>query len=100
MNSYLATIALIFVLMVAFILVERAYRAFTRRHPEFGPGRKELGCGACGGCGHPNEDTESQGTHCRSGVGENSAPHADHLAAVDPKIAAHNTQLQEKGKLP
>jgi hypothetical protein len=53
MATYLAAIAVFFVLMAAMILVERGYRRFAERHPECGPFRKEGGCGSCKGCDEP-----------------------------------------------
>jgi hypothetical protein len=52
MATYLLTIGLIFLLLAGFILVERLYRLFARRHPEFGPYRVEgRRCGSCTSCG-------------------------------------------------
>ncbi|WP_131112212.1 hypothetical protein [Sulfuricystis thermophila] len=49
MATYLVTIALLFGLMVAGIVVDRLYRHFAARHPQLGPFRQnEGGCG-CGG---------------------------------------------------
>ncbi len=53
MATYLAAIAVFFVLMAAMILVERGYRRFAERHPECGPFRKDGGCGSCKGCDDP-----------------------------------------------
>jgi len=53
MSVYLATIGLIFALMLGGIGVERLYRAFAAKHPQLGPFRKSeggCGCGA-GSCG-------------------------------------------------
>lgn len=65
MTTYLVTIGLILLLLLAWILVQQLYRLFARRHPELGPFRKEgggcggsCGSGACGGGGC---DTESGG---------------------------------------
>ena len=41
---------LIFLILLLGIGVDRAYRAFARRHPELGPWRRS-GCGQCG-AGH------------------------------------------------
>lgn len=50
MDTYLVTIALIFVVMLLGIGIDRLYRAFAARHPDLGPFRKpEGGCGSCGG---------------------------------------------------
>ncbi|MFN3884875.1 MAG: hypothetical protein ACK4Q4_08980 [Rhodocyclaceae bacterium] len=50
MSTYLVTIALIFGLMVAGIVVDRLYRRFAARHPQLGPFRNsEGGCGCCSG---------------------------------------------------
>lgn len=53
MSVYLATIGLIFALMLGGIGVERLYRAFAAKHPQLGPFRKNTGgCGSCAGdCG-------------------------------------------------
>lgn len=55
MTTYLVTIALILLLLMAWIVVQRVYRLFARRHPELGPFRAEGGgCGCCsqnGACG-------------------------------------------------
>lgn len=47
MSLYLTTIGLIFAIMLAGIGVERLYRAFAARNPQFGPFRKTDGCGCC-----------------------------------------------------
>jgi hypothetical protein len=49
MASYLTAIALLFVLLVGWILVQQFARLFARRHPEWGPYREKVGCGGCGG---------------------------------------------------
>lgn len=53
MLTYVVTIGLILVLLLAGIAVDRLYRGFARRHPELGPYRPEGGgCGGhCGGSG-------------------------------------------------
>ncbi|MCU0840710.1 MAG: chemotaxis protein [Thiobacillaceae bacterium] len=54
MATYLVTIVLILLLLLAWLAVQRAYRLFARHHPELGPFRREEGgCGACsaGKCG-------------------------------------------------
>ena len=49
MTTYLVTIGLILILMLAWLVVQHAYRLFARRHPELGPFRSEHGgCGCCG----------------------------------------------------
>ena len=48
MASYLTAIALLFVLLVAWILVQQIARLFAHRHPEWGPYREKVGCGGCG----------------------------------------------------
>lgn len=64
LSRYLITIALILLIMLAGIVVDRFYKGFARRHPELGPFRKEgggcgghCGSGACGGgsCDSRNE---------------------------------------------
>lgn len=58
MATYLVTVGLILILLLAWVLVQQAYRLFARRHPELGPFRSEGGgCGCCsrdscgeGGC--------------------------------------------------
>jgi hypothetical protein len=48
MGTYLITIALIFLILLAGIAVDRLYRAFAARHPQLGPFRKSEGsCGSC-----------------------------------------------------
>jgi hypothetical protein len=50
MSLYLATIGLIFALLLAGIVVDRLYRAFAARNPQLGPFRKSgEGCGCCAG---------------------------------------------------
>ncbi|MCX8085574.1 MAG: hypothetical protein N3C63_01600 [Rhodocyclaceae bacterium] len=49
MSGYLATVGLLFALLVGGIAIDRLYRAFAARHPELGPFRKAEGCGCCGG---------------------------------------------------
>ncbi len=52
MSTYLLTIGLILLLLLGWVVVQRAYRLFARRHPELGPFRDEgAGCGSCAG-GH------------------------------------------------
>lgn len=46
--TYLITIGLILVLLLAWVAVQQFYRLFARRHPGLGPFRKEGG--GCGGC--------------------------------------------------
>jgi hypothetical protein len=47
MATYLATIGLIFAIMLAGIGVERLYRAFAARNPQLGPFRDTTKCGSC-----------------------------------------------------
>lgn len=50
MSAYLATIGLLFMLLLGWVAVQRSYRSFARRHPQLGPFRDEHGgCGGCGG---------------------------------------------------
>ena len=58
---YLLTIALIFIVLVTWVGVQRLYLAYRRRHPELGPYREEGGCGAgCGTCGTASCPTDTQ----------------------------------------
>jgi len=51
MIEYLTAIAVIFVLMLGWLLVQSLGRSFARRHPEFGPLREDGdGCGSRCGC--------------------------------------------------
>ena len=51
MSAYLVTMALIFLLMLTAILVERLYKRFQAMNPHLGPFRKLDGkCTCCGGC--------------------------------------------------
>jgi hypothetical protein len=63
MGTYLATIALIFLLLLAWVVVQQLARLFARRHPQFGAYREGGSCG--GGCGHC-------GDACDSGNGQRS----------------------------
>lgn len=48
MSTYLLTIGLILILLLAWVTVQQFYRLFARRHPELGPFRDENGgCGCC-----------------------------------------------------
>lgn len=47
MSIYVITIALIFGIMLAGIIVERIYRAFAARNPQLGPFREPDKCGSC-----------------------------------------------------
>ena len=49
MSTYLATIAVIFALLLAGMVVDRLYRAFAARNPQLGPFRGAEGCGCCSG---------------------------------------------------
>ncbi|MEW6677226.1 MAG: hypothetical protein AB1421_04835 [Pseudomonadota bacterium] len=61
MSTYLITIGLVLLILLAGILVDQFYKAFARRHPELGPFRAESGgCGGhCGSCGGGRCETES-----------------------------------------
>ncbi|MEW5769890.1 MAG: chemotaxis protein [Pseudomonadota bacterium] len=50
MGRYLMTIAVILLLLLGGIAVDRLYRAFARRNPQLGPFR-EAGGGCGGHCG-------------------------------------------------
>jgi len=51
MIEYLTAIAVIFVLMLGWLLVQSMARNYARRHPEFGPLREDGdGCGSSCGC--------------------------------------------------
>ena len=65
MTTYLATIGILFLLVLLSVVVQRFYKLFAHRHPELGPFRKEgggcggaCGGGACGGgvCGDDTHD--------------------------------------------
>lgn len=60
MATYFATIALIFLLLLAWIVVQQIARLFARRHPQFGAYREGGSCG--GGCGHCGDACESHGS--------------------------------------
>ncbi|MFZ5485264.1 MAG: hypothetical protein ACOZB0_13645 [Pseudomonadota bacterium] len=48
MITYLVTIGLILILLLAWVTVQQCYRLFARRNPELGPFRAENGgCGCC-----------------------------------------------------
>lgn len=51
MLVYVMTIGIILVLLLGWIVVQRTYRLFAKRHPELGPFRGEghQGCGGCSG---------------------------------------------------
>lgn len=51
MLNFLIAIAVIFALMLSWIVVQQWSRKFAARHPEFGPAKEEgLGCGKTCGC--------------------------------------------------
>jgi hypothetical protein len=51
MGNYLATVAVLFALMIGAIAVDRLYRRFAAKNPECGPFRdKDKGCQSCKGC--------------------------------------------------
>ena len=56
MGTYFVTIAIIFIVMLAGIAVDRLYRLFAAKNPTLGPFRKQ-GCGSCschgGSCDAP-----------------------------------------------
>lgn len=49
MGIYLATIALVFAILLGGIAIDRLYRRFALRNPQLGPFRKEAD-GKCGCC--------------------------------------------------
>jgi hypothetical protein len=49
MRIYLLTVLSILGLSLAWALLQKLSRAYSARHPEFGPHREE-GQGCCGGC--------------------------------------------------
>ena len=60
MATYLATVGIIFGIMLAAIVVERLYRGFAARHPQLGPFRDTSKCGCCSagkGCSDTGCDT-------------------------------------------
>jgi hypothetical protein len=58
--TYLAAIAVFFVMMATMIVVERIYRRFAANHPERGPYRKQgEGCGSCKSCDDPTCKSDS-----------------------------------------
>lgn len=61
MTTYLATIGLIFLLLLAWVVVQQFARLFARRHPQFGAYRERGSCGG-GGCGHCDDACESDGS--------------------------------------
>ena len=61
--TYAITVALIFVLLTAWILVKQLARQFARRHPEFGPYREKGACGS-GGCGSEEGQGKCGGHSC------------------------------------
>lgn len=53
MLTYLMTFAVIFLVMLAGIMMDRTYKRFQLRHPDLGPFRKPGGnckCGMSGDC--------------------------------------------------
>jgi hypothetical protein len=64
MTTYLLTIGLLLLLLLAWIVVQQVYRLFARRHPELGPFRKDGGgCGGCcsgGACGDGACETDGR----------------------------------------
>jgi len=56
MIEYLTAIAVIFILMLGWLLVQAIARNFARRHPEYGPFREEgAGCGSSCGCANKGQ---------------------------------------------
>ncbi|MBI5900036.1 MAG: hypothetical protein HZB40_12495 [Rhodocyclales bacterium] len=49
MAAYLTTVAVVFGLALAGILVDRSYRRFAARHPQLGPFRDPGKCSCCKG---------------------------------------------------
>ena len=60
MTTYITTIALIFLLLLAWVVVQQVARLFARRHPQFGAYRERGSCG--GGCGHCGDACEADGS--------------------------------------
>lgn len=55
--TYLVTISVIFIVMLAGIAVERLYRRFAAHNPQLGPFRDNSKCGSCAGgsgCSEPS----------------------------------------------
>jgi len=51
MINLLVTIAIIFILLMAWVLIQQAARKFAANHPDLGPVKEEgLGCGKTCGC--------------------------------------------------
>ena len=67
--AYLATIGLIFCIMLGGIVVDRIYRRFAARNPQLGPFRDSSKCGSC-----------TAGSGCSDDV----------CADADPAAAPHN----------
>lgn len=64
MAAYLLTVAIIFSLVLAGIVVDRIYRRFAARHPQLGPYRDPGKCGCCSaGSGCDTTCTESSPIH-------------------------------------
>ncbi|WP_419586037.1 chemotaxis protein [Thiolapillus sp.] len=65
MLKMLIAFAVIFLLMLVWILVQQAARSYAARNPELGPAKEEgLGCGkncGCKGGSCRNSDVASQG---------------------------------------
>jgi len=62
MGTYLTTVAAIFSLALAGILVDRIYRRFAARNPQLGPFRDTGKCGSCSagsGCSDASCDADS-----------------------------------------
>jgi len=56
MTEYLTAIAVIFMLMIGWLLVQAIARNYARHHPEFGPFREDgAGCGSRCGCANKGQ---------------------------------------------
>ncbi|MDP2808535.1 MAG: hypothetical protein Q8O34_00110 [Rhodocyclaceae bacterium] len=63
MRTYLVTIGVIFIIMLAGIAVERLYRRFAASNPQLGPFRDTGKCGSCtagSGCSDMSCDADSE----------------------------------------
>lgn len=61
-QRYFLSIGAIMLAMLIYVVVQRAYRLFRKKHPELGPFREEgKGCGSCsGGSGCSGDSCSSQ----------------------------------------
>jgi hypothetical protein len=62
MSQFLLAFAIIFILMLGWIIVQQWVRKFAARHPEWGNVREE-GSG-CGGCGCKNKNACEKNQIC------------------------------------